>query len=82
MINITYFGVLKSILNVTQEDFEWESGTTLDLIYRLRQRGDVWYNALAAGKVFRVVVNDVICYEATPIHKGDRVALLPPVTGG
>lgn len=82
MITIQYFGVLKDRVGVAMEDFEWESGDTEQLLAQLKARGNVWEDALAPDRVFRLVVNDEIVYEVTPIQKGDRVAILPPVTGG
>lgn len=82
MITIQYFGVLKDRLGVTEETVTWEAGDSEKLLSDLRSRNDEWAEALAEDRVFRVVINDEIIYEATLIQKGDRVAILPPVTGG
>lgn len=82
MITIQYFGVLKDRLGVTEESIEWANGDTDALLNVLRARNDEWQAALAPERVFRVVVNDEIIYQATNIQSGDRVAILPPVTGG
>lgn len=82
MITIQYFGVLKDRVGIAEETIAWETGDTETLLAELKARNEIWADALAVGRVFRVVINDEIMYEVTPIHKGDRVAILPPVTGG
>lgn len=82
MITIQYFGVLKDRVGIAQEEMAWESGNTETLLAELKARNEIWADALAAERVFRVVINDEIMYEVAPIQKGDRVAILPPVTGG
>lgn len=82
MITITYFGSLKDQLQCVEERIEWQSGSSEDLLQFLRQRGDIWDKALAPHNVFRVVVNEEMAFSTVDIVAGDRVALLPPVTGG
>ena len=82
MITIQYFGVLKDRVGVAEETIAWESGDTETLLIELKTRNETWADALAPERVFRVVINDEIMYEVAPIQKGDRVAILPPVTGG
>ncbi|HIW07350.1 MAG TPA: MoaD/ThiS family protein [Candidatus Ignatzschineria merdigallinarum] len=82
MITITYFGNLKDQLQRTEESIEWQSGTTEDLLKLLRKRGELWEAALAPENVFRVVVNEEMTFSEVDIAAGDRIALLPPVTGG
>lgn len=82
MITVQYFGVLKDRVGLDQETIAWESGSSDELLEMLRARDNDWAEALAAERVFRVVINDEIIYESKPLIKGDRVAILPPVTGG
>lgn len=82
MITIQYFGVLKDRVGIAQEEMAWESGNTETLLVELKARNETWADALAPERVFCVVINDEIMYETAPIQKGDRVAILPPVTGG
>lgn len=82
MITIQYFGVLKDRLGLSEESIAWETGDSEKLLLDLRARNAEWAEALAEDRVFRVVINDEIVYETTPINKGDKVAILPPVTGG
>ncbi|MGL4674963.1 MAG: MoaD/ThiS family protein [Wohlfahrtiimonas sp.] len=82
MITIQYFGVLKDRVGIAEETIAWESGNTETLLSELKARNETWADALAPERVFRVVINDEIQYEVAPIQKGDRIAILPPVTGG
>ena len=82
MITIQYFGVLKDRVGIAEETITWETGNTETLLAELKARNETWADALAPDRVFRVVINDDIMYEVASIHKGDRVAILPPVTGG
>lgn len=83
MIKIRYFGSLKETLNTTEEQLDWEKGLTTDkLLQDLRQRNEVWAEALAEKNVFRLVVNQQVVYQPVAIKEGDEVAILPPVTGG
>lgn len=82
MITVTYFGNLKDLLQLTEEQLSWTGGDTETLLTQLRERGDLWAKALAPENIFRVVVNEEMTFMPTKLHAGDRVALLPPVTGG
>ena len=82
MITITYFGNLKDFLQCSEETIAWESGDTEALIASLRERGAPWNEALAPKNIFRVVVNEAICFTPVQVKEGDKVAFLPPVTGG
>lgn len=82
MITIQYFGVLKDRVGIAEETIAWHGGDTETLLAELKARNEIWADALAPERVFRMVINDEIMYEAAPIRQGDRVAILPPVTGG
>ena len=82
MIKIRYFGSLKEVLGIAEEQLDWEEGTTDDLLAQLRQRDQHWEEALSSHNVFRVVVNQQIIYQPVALHQQDEVAILPPVTGG
>lgn len=82
MIKIRYFGSLKDTLGLCEEDFVWQEGNTDSLLNTLRQRGELWAEALSDKNVFRVVVNQQIIYQSVMLKAGDEVAILPPVTGG
>lgn len=82
MITVLYFGVLKQKLQTAQEQIEWQGGNGHDLLALLHTRGDDWAQALAAGNIFRLVVDKKISTWETEIPDGAEVGLLPPVTGG
>lgn len=82
MIRILYFGVLKETLGRAEESLEWSGGHTGDLLACLRARGAEWAEALAPGKVFRLVVDQQIVRGEVPVADGAEVGILPPVTGG
>ena len=82
MITVTYFGNLKDQLQCGSESIAWTTGNTDALQALLRSRGDAWSAALAPENIFRIVVNEEITFSAVEIMPGDRVAFLPPVTGG
>jgi sulfur-carrier protein len=52
------------------------------LVAQLCARGGAFAHELAAGRAFRVAVNQVMAGHDTTIRAGDEVAFLPPVTGG
>jgi len=82
MIRILYFGVLKQTLGRAEESLEWSGGQSGDLLALLRARGADWAEALAPGKVFRLVVDQQIVRGEVTIADGAEVGILPPVTGG
>jgi len=48
----------------------------------LQARGGVWAEELAAGRAFRVAVNqDIVAFDAA-IPDAAEIAIFPPVTGG
>lgn len=82
MIKILYFGVLRETLGRDAEDLAWAGGDGAALLETLRARGDDWAQALAPGKVFRVVVDRKVVRDTVDIPDGAEVGILPPVTGG
>ncbi|AYN87542.1 MULTISPECIES: MoaD/ThiS family protein [Commensalibacter] len=82
MIKIRYFGFLKDILQIEEEEITWDNGNSQDLLNFLRSRNASWSDALAEENIFRLAINQRIIYQPTPLHPDDEVAILPPVTGG
>lgn len=82
MIKIRYFGFLKEILNLEEEQIEWPQGDLQALLIYLRSRSDFWAESLSEQNIFRLAINQKIIYQNAPISPGDEVAILPPVTGG
>lgn len=82
MIKVRYFGILKEILQLEEEELAWQEGDSQALLTLLRNRNASWSEALAEENIFRLAINQRIIYQPTPIHSGDEIAILPPVTGG
>lgn len=81
-LRVLYFARLRERFGVAEEALDFSGATAADLVAQLRSRGDVWAEELAAGRAFRVAVNqDLVALDATlPEHA--EVAIFPPVTGG
>ena len=82
VIHIRYFGILREQLHTDQEHLEWTGGSSDELIRVLRARGEVWANALAPERIFKIALNQTLLHEPTHIPNGAQVGFLPPVTGG
>jgi molybdopterin synthase sulfur carrier subunit len=82
-IRVLYFARLREVFGMGQENLELPSPATLaDLLEALRARGGVWVEELAAGRAFRLAVNQDIAGPEAILNEGDEVAVFPPVTGG
>lgn len=83
-LRILYFARLRERLGVAEETVELPDGMGMVamLLDVLRARGGVWAEELAAGRNFRVAVNQDMARMEAPIEDGDEVAIFPPVTGG
>lgn len=83
-LKVLYFARLRERLGVAEEAVELPDGMGMVamLLDVLRARGGVWAEELAAGKNFRVAVNQDMAGMEAPIEDGDEVAIFPPVTGG
>lgn len=81
-LRVLYFARLRERFGVTEEAIEFAGLSVADLIATLQARGGVWAEELAAGRAFRVAVNqDVVALDAS-IPDVAEVAIFPPVTGG
>lgn len=83
-LKVLYFARLRERLGVAEETVELPGGMGMlaMLLDVLRARGGVWAEELAAGKHFRMAVNQDMAGIEAPIEDGDEVAIFPPVTGG
>ena len=84
MVTVLYFASLRETLGVAREQVALPAGsaTVQSLLDSLRSRDGRWSEAFAAGKAWRVAVNQQMAHVATPLKVGDEVAFFPPVTGG
>jgi molybdopterin converting factor subunit 1 len=86
-MKILYFARLREKFGVAEETLDAMLDGTLpatvaDLLDTLRARGGVWAEELAAGRTFRVAVDQTIASPGTPLAATSEVAVFPPVTGG
>ena len=81
-LRVLYFARLRERFGVAEEGVELAGTTAADLIGQLQARGGVWAEELAAGRAFRVAVNQDIVALDTPLSEHAEVAVFPPVTGG
>ena len=81
-LRVLYFARLRERFGMADETLDFNGTTAADLIAQLQARGGVWAEELAAGRAFRVAVNqDIVALDAAiPDHA--EVAIFPPVTGG
>ncbi|HQS82523.1 MAG TPA: molybdopterin converting factor subunit 1 [Thiobacillus sp.] len=81
-LRVLYFARLRERFGVAEETLDFAGITAADLLAELQARGGVWAEELAAGRAFRMAVNqDIVALDAAlPDHA--EVAIFPPVTGG
>ena len=84
MLTLMYFARLREALGVSSERIDLPPGVrdVAGLTAWLRQRGGAWESELAAGRAFRVAVNQDMADATTALKDGDEIAVFPPVTGG
>lgn len=81
-LRVLYFARLRDRFGVAEETLDFDGATAADLVAQLQARGGVWAEELAAGRAFRVAVNqDIVALDAA-LSDGCEVAIFPPVTGG
>lgn len=81
-VRVLYFARLRERFGVPEESVGLTGTTVADLIAQLQARGGVWAEELAAGRAFRVAVNQDVVALDTPLSEHAEVAVFPPVTGG
>ncbi len=81
-LNLLYFARLRDAFGLSQEQLDFDGRTVADLLAQLADRGGDWSEELAAGRPFRVAVNQQLAKPDTPLADGNEVAIFPPVTGG
>jgi molybdopterin converting factor subunit 1 len=81
-LRVLYFARLRERFGLAEETLDFAGASAADLVAQLQARGGVWAEELAAGRAFRVAVNqDVVALDVVlPDHA--EVAIFPPVTGG
>lgn len=82
MLRVLYFARLRERFGVAEETLAFDGVTVADLLDALRARGGAWAEELAAGRNFRVAVNQQVATPETPLAGAAEIAVFPPVTGG
>ncbi|MCI2255645.1 molybdopterin converting factor subunit 1 [Domibacillus sp. PGB-M46] len=77
MIYLHYFAGLKEAAGKAEEELAWESGTASDVLQWVKTS----YPQFDFSAV-QIAVNEEYVLESEPVHPGDHVAFIPPVSGG
>jgi molybdopterin converting factor subunit 1 len=81
-LRVLYFARLRERFGLAEETLDFNGATATDLVAQLQARGGAWAEELAAGRAFRLAVNqDVVALDAS-LPDNAEVAIFPPVTGG
>ncbi len=83
-VRLLYFARLREAFGTSSEDATLPDSvkSVADLTAWLRARGGAWAAELAAGRAYRVAVNQDMANSETRLAEGSEVAIFPPVTGG
>lgn len=81
-LHILYFARLRERFGVAEEALDFAGRSVADLVAQLQARGGVWAEELAAGRAFRVAVNQDVVALDSALSEDAEVAIFPPVTGG
>jgi sulfur-carrier protein len=81
-LHVLYFARLRERFGVAEEALDFTGVTAADLVAHLQTRGGVWAEELAAGRAFRVAINQEIVTLDAVLPDSAEVAVFPPVTGG
>ena len=83
MLKVLLFASMREALGTSMDTVPVPVPPTVaGLVEALRGRGENWAEALAAGKRWRVAVNQDMASLDALVKAGDEVAIFPPVTGG
>jgi molybdopterin converting factor subunit 1 len=81
-LRVLYFARLRERFGIAEETLDFAGANVADLVAQLQARGGAWAEELAAGRAFRVAVNqDIVALDAALPDQAE-VAIFPPVTGG
>ncbi len=83
-LELKFFASLREALKVSEENIDVPDSikTIAQLRVYLADRGGVWAEVLAEGKVLRCALNHQMVDATTPLQEGAEIAFFPPVTGG
>ncbi|MEW6119577.1 MAG: molybdopterin converting factor subunit 1 [Pseudomonadota bacterium] len=81
-LRVLYFARLRERFGMAEETLDRPGATVADLVAHLQARGGVWAEELAAGRSFRVAIDQALATPETALPEQAEVAIFPPVTGG
>jgi molybdopterin synthase sulfur carrier subunit len=83
-LELKFFASLREALKVSEENIDVPDSikTIAQLRAYLADRGGVWAEVLAEGKLLRCALNHQMVDTNTPLQEGAEIAFFPPVTGG
>ena len=83
-LQLLYFARLREALGTDREEVTLPEGVddVAALTEWLRARGGAWTVELAAGRAYRIAVNQEMARAGTRLSDGAEVAIFPAVTGG
>lgn len=83
-LELKFFASLREALKVSEENLAVPDSikTIAQLRLYLADRGGVWAEVLAEGKVLRCALNHQMVDANTSLQEGAEIAFFPPVTGG
>ena len=83
-LELKFFASLREALKVSEENMDVPDSikTIAQLRVYLADRGGVWADVLAEGRVLRCALNHQMVDANTPLQEGAEIAFFPPVTGG
>ena len=81
VVSVLYFAVLRDLAGTSEEhiDLAQPTSSVAALLEALEQKHDALRGRLGA---VRVAINEEFVESSNPLHSGDVVALIPPVSGG
>ncbi|MDA0988459.1 MAG: molybdopterin converting factor subunit 1 [Chloroflexi bacterium] len=78
-VSVRFFALYRERAGVSQTEVDLPEGTTpKELLTRLRSS----YSSLPLSDSVLIAVNSEYVNPEAPLHEGDEVAFIPPVSGG
>ena len=82
-LRILYFARLRERFGLAEETLDFAGATAADLVSQLQARGGVWAEELAAGRAFRVAVNqELVALDAALAEQAEAGGSEPSFQGG
>ena len=79
-VNVLFFGITHDLTGCAQEQVDLPEGENLEGLRRLYETR--FPRLLSVGNSLILAVNQEIAKDSAPLHDGDEVAFMPPVSGG